>query len=734
MGASAGRLLALGALAVALTVSFYLIVFALLVGVVSGALYLVLAIGPAGAAAFAVPVGVLFAAARRAARASLPRRRLAGTAGVAVSREREPGLWAVVDEVCGAVGQRPIEELRVTLVGGASAAEFGSRLRRRHRRVLSVSLGYLQVLSVDELRVVVAHEVGHFAAGDTALGRWLVMVRGALGRTLRRLQDVGSVLRYPLRWYAHGFFRLTASMSRQREFAADALTARLYGAEATARALRVTAPLEALFEWYWRRDAAPALDAGLQPPLGEGFGLFVRASDVVTRISTIAVEGDAGRYDSHPLLSERLWAVRADAPGTPTGLDTAVALCASLDEIESALLREKAGDVATSLTATPWARVAGRVYPGVWERSVATSAWVPPAITAADIPSLFESADDGEADVDALANQSRVVACALGCALVRSGWSVERSPGMPSVLRRGDASIELLREVWAVARTVQLRAAWSARCEDLGIADLPLAPQRATSNNRPETPASLDEPLVFALDAHEAGGVLSRREVRLVSFAGVPLAALMFGCAFAIPSVAGAASLAVAGALILVTVAFVTAHRRSALRTPSELRIDGDELTVSHRQLLREPLRVPFAAIRVVSVDAGSTDRDSRFPVHSESAWDHAQREPSPRAWVWQGGRAAIPLPYYGLHKQAPNVLILLNDEVPGPGVRREKLHGPLNGETLTGLVLRIADPEAAAAALTDIGLARRLTINDIVAPRGRSNTATAKEPVPAGS
>jgi hypothetical protein len=137
-------------------------------------------------------------------------------------------------------------------------------------------------------------------------------------------------------------------------------------------------------------------------------------------------------------------------------------------------------------------------------------------------------------------------------------------------------------------------------------------------------------------------------------------------------------------------------------------------LTLNHRQLLREPLHLPSHLIRVVAVDPGGVGREpeARFPVFDDSAFaSHAVRSSTPRGWIWPVGRGRIPL--FGLMRDVPNVLIVLNDAVPGPRVRKEKLHGPLNGESFKALAVRVQEPATLAPALRAHGLLRDLSLAD---------------------
>jgi Zn-dependent protease with chaperone function len=59
------------------------------------------------------------------------------------------------------------------------------------RRVMGIGLPLLRTLQVDELRAVLAHEMGHFYGGDTKLGPWIYKTRGALARTVVNLAKAG---------------------------------------------------------------------------------------------------------------------------------------------------------------------------------------------------------------------------------------------------------------------------------------------------------------------------------------------------------------------------------------------------------------------------------------------------------------------------------------------------------------------------------------------------------------
>src|SRR3954467_3325548 len=195
-----------------------------------------------------------------------------------------PAEVAVVREMNAFVTQR----------GGVMG--FGSR------RVMGLGLALLQALDVSQLEAVLAHEFGHYHGGDVKLGPWIYKTRGAIVRTVMALAARGShLLHKPFEWYGKVFLRVTQAISRQQELAADALAARVVGAEPLAAGLKLVHGGALGFELYWHEDVVPALEAGFQPPLLAGFARFLqapRAREVMERsVAAAMAEAKGDPYD-----------------------------------------------------------------------------------------------------------------------------------------------------------------------------------------------------------------------------------------------------------------------------------------------------------------------------------------------------------------------------------------------------------------------------------------------------
>lgn len=721
------------ALALALNASFYVLLIGIVVAAV-GAIAAVVAVwGRVGLYACIVPIGVTAAVVRRMLIACWPRREETPVAGVLVTRVIEPALWAVIDEVSGQAGQPRVDELRLTLVDGASC-RLHREGRDRTRRVLTLSLAYLQVLGEPELRAVVAHELSHFAGGDLAFGRRVTVVCDALRRTQDRLDRLGSVMRYPLRWYGRALFGFLASLSREREFIADAYAARLSDPVTVARALRITAWIETAFAIYWQRELAPVLAAGLRPAVAGGFGLFTSFPAVRANLSCWGDVADDGPFETHPRLVDRLAALRRDASPAPEFLHPAVTLLSDVERFEVALLRHTSAD-ARQLQPIPWPVAAQHIYPPAWEAFARNEPELIADLTTKEIPALLDARDEDPADRDPADDLAivRVLSSALASTLVRAGWQVHSLPGAPIVLRRGDASIRPFDELSAIWFSGLLRSEWAPRCEQAGIAELSLAvpapadpalegaatPARPTVEPTDAPIAPVAElahtrpwPVELTLDRAERSGGLSRGAVWFAWIAAAGLVAILLAEALRYPS--HTKTVVVALPLVGLGLAWMLHAQRPAQRSAPHVALGPDGLRITHRGLLRAPLHIPREALRTIAVDTANENNGRRFPVYDTSDWaDPAAPAGQPRFWFWADHRAARSTPYYGLHRQTPNMLVLLDIALTGPRVRRQRMHGPLSGETLSALLLKVADPDQTHEAVARLGFSPRLVVND---------------------
>ena len=164
--------------------------------------------------------------------------------GVRLTDAEQPRLMTLIDDEARACDEQPPDEVYATFEVNAAVLEVG-----RRRRVMIVGLPLLHLVTERGLRGVIAHELGHYAGGDTRLGPWIYRTREAIVRTVSHLSDAEgddswsqAAVRQPFIWYGKAFLRITNAISRRQEFAADALAARRAGRDVTPRRCDASTP------------------------------------------------------------------------------------------------------------------------------------------------------------------------------------------------------------------------------------------------------------------------------------------------------------------------------------------------------------------------------------------------------------------------------------------------------------------------------------------------------------
>ncbi len=158
----------------------------------------------------------------------LPRRDQFVAPGPQLLPAEHPALFGEVEAVAQRLGQAPPSEVYLAADVNAGVMERGGILGIGRKRVMLIGLPLLQMLTVEQVRGIVAHEFGHFYGGDTRLGPWIYKTRETIGRTIRNIGK-GSWLQAPFRWYGLMFLRTTHAISRRQEFVADRRAAGIVG-------------------------------------------------------------------------------------------------------------------------------------------------------------------------------------------------------------------------------------------------------------------------------------------------------------------------------------------------------------------------------------------------------------------------------------------------------------------------------------------------------------------------
>jgi heat shock protein HtpX len=480
------------AAAIALTIGFYVLALLIVAGCLAAAILPWVFNGRNNLWVTVIGVFLAFSVLS----ALIPRRLKYEPAGVRINAGDQPRLFALIDEEVASAGEAPPERVYATLQVNAAVTEVGGG------RVMEVGLPLMHILTERELRSVIAHELGHYAGGDTRLGPWIYRTRETIIRTIQRLtkrdDDMWSrrAVRKPFIWYGNAFLRITNGISRRQEFAADARAARAAGRDAQVSALRQVHAYGAAFDGYWMNEVVPVLDAKRRPPIAEGFRRFI-ADDAIERqaqeiLERELAEGTTSPYDSHPSLPERIAAVQDLPAGEPDASPPAIALVDDAEGLERAILDLLLGDDAGDFKPIAWDDVGRSVY---LERARHLTGEFPAVVAGVTLGSLPEAVERIPATAEELRGENddfeyvaNLVAAILAdgaiAALERAGWEIEAPPAQPIAARRGDDVLVPHHAVHELRVGELSGETWRERVTALGVAGLALAAETS------ETPAA----------------------------------------------------------------------------------------------------------------------------------------------------------------------------------------------------------------------------------------------------
>jgi Zn-dependent protease with chaperone function len=412
--------------------------------------------------------------------------------GRELGRDEAPELFALVEELARRTRTAPPSAVYLSRLPNMAVTEAEGKFGFRSRRVLILGVPLLEMLTVDELRAVIAHECGHFLGGDTRLAgvaAYTVATFQSVVRSGERepftagsqhwiieagLSFAQAVTQGLVNLYARLFFRITRWMGRREELAADAWSASLAGAATAARALEKIGIDAPLYELYLRTDVSFAVSHGAIPvDLVDGFKAFRQhfgASEkgvgIIARLRT----EKSDPFDSHPALAERLHALGSPStedPGSPsTPAHSLVrdpsALRAWLCDASVELFKAPA-----PCRPMPWAEIPAAAYePALREAARKTAERLYPLYPdAATLPAMFVAvvrafergemhavAERLEPNLGQAPEQARAAigpAIAVGAlgtlfqgALLAEGGTVESVLGEPAlVIRMGDERV-----------------------------------------------------------------------------------------------------------------------------------------------------------------------------------------------------------------------------------------------------------------------------------------------------
>jgi Zn-dependent protease with chaperone function len=292
---------------------FYVVALAQLAGAVALAVWLGSVLTGAIAVKlvfplFAATVGAVGVALWKAIRAKPEPPR-----GLPVGPDEAPALWSTVRQLAEEVGTRVPDEIRLIPDINAAVVEQSRLLGLvGGRRFLYMGLPLLQVMTVDQLRSVLAHELGHYSRRHTRLGAVAYRGRIAIAETLNRIGP-HNVAGWIFKAYANLYVLVDNAVVRRQEYEADQASVRVAGRAAAVSALRELPVLDAAWGFYFGNYVVPGWEAGYAPAdLFGGFAALVAVRTAeLEKLRAEEPQREGSKWDTHPPIPDRIAAISA---------------------------------------------------------------------------------------------------------------------------------------------------------------------------------------------------------------------------------------------------------------------------------------------------------------------------------------------------------------------------------------------------------------------------------------
>jgi Zn-dependent protease with chaperone function len=220
--------------------------------------------------------------------------------GPVLRRLDAPRLFGEVAEVARRLGVRPPEEIRLAFLPCCGVLAW------RSSRALLLGMPLLHVLTVAEIRAVLAHELAHLASGDATWSAGSVRFVEALGAALdARARSWWSPLQAWARVCRHVADTLVGPIRRGQETRADRASALLAGGAVAASALVKVALVQPLFREVLAYHDTRQPGENLYASFRAFWGRLPAPLIEEMRLRLVAI--DPGASDSpHPPLPDRI--------------------------------------------------------------------------------------------------------------------------------------------------------------------------------------------------------------------------------------------------------------------------------------------------------------------------------------------------------------------------------------------------------------------------------------------
>jgi Zn-dependent protease with chaperone function len=254
--------------------------------------------------------------------------RLPAPEGLTLSRKEAPRLFEMIDALTTSLRAPRFhhilldDQLNAAVVQVPRLGLFGWQ-----QNYLLLGLPLMQLLTPDQFRAVVAHELGHLSGNHSRFAGWIYRLRLAWVRILEQLEEDRHIAVFVMErffnWYAPYFAAYSFVLARADEFVADRCAAEAAGARPAAEGLMRLAVHGAFLgktflpDLYKRANEQPDPPAKMLTDLQRALREQVTPEEAATSLQE-ALARPTDYNDTHPSLRDRLQGLCYEAPAGET--------------------------------------------------------------------------------------------------------------------------------------------------------------------------------------------------------------------------------------------------------------------------------------------------------------------------------------------------------------------------------------------------------------------------------
>lgn len=411
--------------------------------------------------------------------------------GPLLQRTDYPVLFKLIDDLSQVTGQKAPKEVYLTYEFNAWVTQRGGFLGIGSKRIMGIGLPLFQLLTVSQLKSIIAHEFGHYYAGDTRLAPLNYKLRKVIERTIYNLTQTNSGLANIFVSYGKMFLKITHATLRTQEIEADIFAAQISGCHNFINALKVIYSSNEILESFWKKEVTPIIKAGYRPAISNSFKQYIQSKMIQNKMKDNLEREmkypNTNEFNTHPPLSERISAIeRAPYKSVAEDIQPAILLLEDINKAEVAILTfvlNKKINV-DKLVTINW-EDNNKAYITIWKSDIrkfipALKGITPDQLPVAYFPLIqFTSKVIDCLDIDFEYESGKelaytIIGEALSLLLFNRGWKLNKIPGDKITLRTGNKEIEPFSTLLNLSKGIIDLQEWQLVCVEMGISGVDL--------------------------------------------------------------------------------------------------------------------------------------------------------------------------------------------------------------------------------------------------------------------